>query len=289
MRVSDIPVGAVRDVCSAFASMGSSRRTGVRVTVVVGPGAPSGLVRALKGALVPETPYGLVHVEAPLVSGALVVNPDADLAVVCAGGQRQAAAYARALSEAGVPVAIAVESGLEAPEVFELADAPGVSLVAGSSPDVLLDKLAQWMADTCDARVALAASFAFCRRAVTMRLVHERSAQNAAIGLLPLGSAADMPVMAANQTLMALDVAASYGQGAGSERVAEALSIAAVALLARRASRLAVRSLPGLGWLVRATVAYGTTALLGHALVAAHELRGRARASGGLPVCPRAS
>lgn len=272
MRVSDIPVGAVRDVFAGFASLGDSGRSGVRVTVVIGPRAPHALVLALKDALVPETPYGLVHVEAPLKTGALVVNPDADLAIVCAGGRDDAAAYARAFSEAGLPVAIAVESGVDAPEGEELAGTSGVSLVAGSSAGILLDKLAEWMADVCPARVTLAASFPFCRRAVTQRLVAQRAAQNAAIGALPFGNGSDLPLMAANQVLMALDVASAYGEGASPARGAELAAVGASSLLARSVARLADRALPGLGWLARPVVAYGVTELLGRALVASHEL-----------------
>lgn len=275
MRVRDIPVGPLRDVCGAFFSPGGAGER-VRIAVVVGPGAPRDVVLALKRALVPETPLGLVHVEAPLVTGSVVVNPDSDAAIVCARDELGAAVYARAFSEAGVPAAICVESGVDAPEESDLAGARGVALVAGSSSEVLLEKLASWLADVCPAPVSLATSFPFARAAVTRALVRRRSAQNAAVAMLPFGPATELPVMTANQALMALDLASCHGRGSTPERLWDVAAALVCGLAGRGVARSVTAALPGLGWLARPVVAYAATSLLGRALLVRLSLEERA-------------
>lgn len=57
-------------------------------------GAPADTVAALKAALVPETPHGMVHV-GRLVHGApVVVNPEADACVIVCGDDAPLAAGA---------------------------------------------------------------------------------------------------------------------------------------------------------------------------------------------------
>lgn len=261
-RIQDIPFNAVKQVADGARAAEAARRSCVRITVAVEPGAPTELVYALKDALMPATPTGLVHVEALRPDAALRVNPGADLAVVVGGATGRAASASAAFMAAGVPCAIVVETSVEAPAP---AKAGGAALIAAASSDILLDKLADWMAQTCNADIALAANFEFVRRAVAARCVSNRSAQNAAVALLPLGSA-DMPVMTANQALMALDIAGAYGQGATVERAAELGAVVGCAFASRAAARAASRVFPGLGLIVKPAVAFGSTTLLGRAL-----------------------
>lgn len=269
-RFSDIPFSRVRDVAEGARASEARRRSCVRVAIELEEGAPDDLAYALRDALMPETASGLVHVGRVREGAVLRVSPDCDLAIVVAGTSGAAAGVARAFSRVGVPCAVVVETSVEAPE---LAGTPGVALVSAASPEVLLPKLASWMADSCRADVALAANFPLCRRAVAERCIRERSAQGAAVGLLPLSGGADMPVLAAGQTLMALDLAGAYGHGPSADRLADVAAVIFAGLASRAVARRVSRVLPGLGWLVRGAVAYGGTAAIGWALVCRHEVQ----------------
>ncbi len=269
-RFSDIPFSRVRDVAEGARASEARRRSCVRVAIELEEGAPYDLAYALRDALMPETASGLVHVGRVRKGAVLRVSPDCDLAIVVAGTSGAAAGVARAFSRVGVPCAVVVETSVEAPE---LAGTPGVALVSAASPEVLLPKLASWMADSCRADVALAANFPLCRRAVAERCIRERSAQGAAVGLLPLSGGADMPVLAAGQTLMALDLAGAYGHGPSADRLADVAAVIFAGLASRAVARRVSRVLPGLGWLVRGAVAYGGTAAIGWALVCRHEVQ----------------
>lgn len=269
-RFSDIPFSQVRDAAEGARASEARRRSCVRVAIELEEGAPDDLAFALRDALMPETASGLVHVGRVRKGAVLRVSPDCDLAIVVAGTSGAAAGVARAFSRVGVPCAVVVETSVEAPE---LAGTPGVALVSAASPEVLLPKLASWMADSCRADVALAANFPLCRRAVAERCIRERSAQGAAVGLLPLTGGADMPVLAAGQTLMALDLAGAYGHGPSADRLADVAAVIFAGLASRAVARRVSRVLPGLSWLVRGAVAYGGTAAIGWALVCRHEVQ----------------
>ncbi len=269
-RFSDIPFSRVRDVAEGARASEARRRSCVRVAIELEEGAPYDLACALRDALMPETASGLVHVGRVHKGAVLRVNPDCDLVIVVAGTSGAAAGVARAFSRVGVPCAVVVETSVEAPE---LAGTPGVALISAASPEVLLPKLASWMADSCRADVALAANFPLCRRAVAERCIRERSVQGAAVGLLPLSGGADMPVLVAGQTLMALDLAGAYGHGPSAGRLADVTAVICAGLASRAVARRLARALPGLGWLVRGAVAYGGTAAIGAALVCRHEVK----------------
>ena len=272
-RLRNVPLSGVADVVGGAREAERRRRACVRVAVELDAGAPRDLVLAVKEALVPRSASGLVHVAAIDAAHPLRVNPDADLALVVAGDCGGAVpGVARAFRDAGVPCAIVVESALDAPSGEGL---EGVAVVAAASSSALMAKLAAWMADSCVSDIALAANFPFCRHAVAAACVSRRSAQNGAVALLPLGSGADLPVMAVNEVLMALDLAGAYGHGASAERLAEAGAVIVGAYASRALARRAGASLPGLGVLVRAGVAYAATSAMGRALMARFELEGR--------------
>ena len=256
----DIPFDAARQVADGVRAASAARRSCVRIAIEVDEGAPAYLVGCVRDAFVPQTSTGLLHVAAFDAGGTVRVNPDCDAAIVLAGTSGAAPGVARAFCAAGVPSAIVVESSVEAPSSLSSA---GIEVIASSSPESLLDKLAEWLSRSCKADVSLGANFPFVRRAVSRRSIGARSSQNAVIGLLPFGSGADLPLMTANQMLMDLDLAGAYGQGASSSRLVEATAVLAGAYASRALSRRLSKSLPGLGALVRAGVAYGATLALG--------------------------
>ena len=260
--IKDIPFDAARQVAEGVRSASAARRSCVRIAIEVDEGAPSALVCAIRDAFVPQTSTGLLHVAAFDAGATVRVNPDCNAAIVVSGTSGAAPSVAGAFCSAGVPAAIVVESSVEVPAS---ALPEGVEVIAGATEATLLQKLAEWLAQACRADVALGANFPFVRRAVCRRCVRARSSQNAVIGFLPFGSGADLPLMTANQMLMGLDVAGANGQGATPERFAETAVILAGAYASRAAARRLSCSLPGLGALVRAGVAYSATFALGEA------------------------
>ena len=267
--VRDIPFAAAKQVVDGVHSSSMARRSCVRVAIEIDEGAPRGLVLAIKQAFVPRTATGLVHVAAFGAGSQVRVNPDCDIAIVVSGSSGAATSVARGFASAAVPCAIVVETSVEVPATEQPA---GVEVIAAADDQTLLDKLATWMASACRADIALGTNFPFVRHAIAKRCVGERSAKNAAIGLLPFGSSADLPIMAANETLMAIDVAGVYGEGASAARFAEAACVIGAAFASRAVARKLSQSLPGLGAVVKAGVAYGATLAMGEALVLRFEM-----------------
>lgn len=261
--IKDIPIAAFKNVADGFKASESARRECVRISVEVEQGAPRDLVLALKSAFVPKTETGLVHVAALSKDAAMQINPDCDLAIVVSGSQGLALGAARAFAQSHIKVAIVVESSVEVAS-DELPE--GAELLCAATPHVLLDKLATWMVSTSGADLALAANFDFVRSAVTAKCIKDRSAQNAAIGAIPWGNGADMPIMAANQVLMTLDIAGAHGRAAGPERLGEAAGVVGAAFASRSIARKLTGKLPGLNWAIRAGIGAGATYAMGRAL-----------------------
>ena len=166
--------------------------------VAVGDGAPATLVSALRDAFVPDTTLANVDVTTcELACAAPLSGYDAVLVVV--GHDEAARQLASVASSCGVPCALLVESSVEAPAPFggDAAGAP-VSVIAGSSDEALLGKLALWLSESCRHDVEVAAAFPFVRAAESARLVRSCATTNAAVALVGFLGGADLPVMAAN-------------------------------------------------------------------------------------------
>lgn len=270
----DIPLDALRDVVSGARSASVRARGRVRVVVALEQGLPRELAGALRDALMPAGAGGLVHVELMRASASVRVNPETDLAVIAAATSLgPAAATARAFASCSIPCAVVVESGVEAPD---LEGTEGAALVAASAADVLLGKLAAWMADNCSSPLALAANFPFARHAVASRLVASAAAANAAVGAVALLPGADFPVMCATQLKLALDLSCAYGFDLGASRAGELAGVVGAGLAARSLARALVGAVPVLGWGLKAAVGYGGTVVMGRALMARFELAVRA-------------
>lgn len=265
--IKDIPFAQIKNVAEGFKTNESNRHSCVRIAVVLDGEVERELALALKDALTPESTTGLLNVSTLRPSEPLRINPDCDLAIVLSGTGQRALGAARAFAAAKVPCAICVESSVEV-EADSIPES--CALICAATPSALLSKLATWMVSACSADIALAANFAFVRAAVTKKFVTEKAAQNAVVGVLPFGNGADMPVMAANQFLMSMDVASAHGKGSSTERVAAGASIVAASFASRGIARSLVKKLPGLGWAVRGAVGYGTTYLIGKAIQTAY-------------------
>ncbi|MBM6774091.1 hypothetical protein [Olsenella profusa] len=257
----------VAEVLSSGRAAIKGRDARVALHVRVDPTCPHSLACAVRDALVPERPGGVVEVcslasepgsgAEPVDAALVLVGVDAAAAVGVA------ASYARS----GVNVAFVVEGALDAPEV-ELPEqaAALVGVVAASSAEALPDRLAAWLARVCAHPLALAANFPACRRAVVDALVARCAVENAAVGAISLIPGSDLPIMCANQAKLALDVAAAYGRGVDASRAAELAGVLAGGLTWRALARALVGALPGVGGLVKAGVGFGGTMAVGQAL-----------------------
>lgn len=283
-------VGRTAEVAGFARAAARRRDEGLRLLVLVDGTCPRWVIEASKGALLPERSSAEVIVadlRQPLRDPGEV---DAAILLVSESSPAEAPL---SLARRGVQVALVSEDALDAPSFSSDEPALGlVSVVAGSSRDTLLDKLALWLCSVTDKQIALGACFPFCRTAVTNGLVRRCALQNAGVGAVPLIAGSDFPVMTANQMRLALDVSAVYGRGLEPTRVAELFCVLGGALAWRAFARRILSAAPALGLIARAGVAFGGTMLTGELLkfrFVAPDVplasRAREKDSGGVGTC----
>lgn len=257
----DVSFAKILEVLSSGRSAERGRDERVVLRVHVDEGCPRELALALKGALVPERPTAVVEVRPARLGPAGVAPCDAAVVLV---GSRDVSGLTGAYAGAGTPVALVVEGALEAPQLNLSEQAAAlVGLVAASTPEVMLDKLAAWLAGATEKDVALAADFPFCRRAVVDRLVRSCATRNAAVGAVHLIPGSDLPIMTMNQARLALDVAAAHGYGLEAASLAGVAGVVGCAFGWRAVARRLLAAAPALGGLARASVGYAGTVAAG--------------------------
>ena len=279
MAARKVTVGRVLEVLSSGRGSFAARDERVVVRVHVCPGCPRWVALALKRALVAERPGGVVEV---VGADAREGSADPDVALVVAG-EGSCADLVGSYARSGVSVAVVVEGALDAPRLDLPEEAAAlVGVVAGSTEPVLAEKLASWFSTLQERRIALAANFPFCRRAVTDALVARCALENAAVGAVNLIPGSDLPIMCANQSMLALDIAAAYGRGADLERAGEIAGVIGAGLVYRTAARALVGLVPGVGMLLKAGIGFGGTVATARAIRARLELQDHP-AGGGEP------
>ena len=235
------------------------------IHVCVDPSCPRALALEVRDALRAERAGGVVEVMSLLGSpSAGAEQPDAAIVLP---GDLDAAPVICSYARSGVPVAVVVEGALDAP-ALDLPDQALalVGVVAASSPEQLPEKLAGWLASSVEKSIALAANFSFCRDAVVSALISQCAVENAAVGAISLIPGSDLPIMCANQAMLALNIAAAYGHGLEPSRAAELAGVLGAGLVWRGAARSLVGLLPGIGMLLKAGVGYGGTLATGNAI-----------------------
>lgn len=235
------------------------------IHVRVDPSCPRALALEVRDALRAERAGGVVEVMS-LHGSPSAGSEQPDVAIVLPGNLDAASdicSYARS----GVPVAVVVEGALDAPALDLPEQALAlVGVVAASSPEQLPEKLAGWLASSVEKSIALAANFPFCRDAVVTALISRCAVENAAVGAISLIPGSDLPIMCANQAMLALNIAASYGHGLEPSRAAELAGVLGAGLVWRGVARSLVGLLPGIGALLKAGVGYGGTLATGNAI-----------------------
>jgi uncharacterized protein (DUF697 family) len=254
----------ILEVLGAGKDAQENRAEGIRLCVRVGSAAPRPLVLAVKDLLVADDRGA--EVDVALAGSGAPTSADAAI-IVCGNAEADAATSALGFARANVPVALVAETAVEAPEVELPEEAEGlVSVIACADPSKLGPLLADWLVSATPKGIAMAANFPFCRDAEVKQLVVRCAAENAAVGAVNLIPGSDMPVMTANQSKLALDIAAAYGRGLDASRAVEIAAIVAAGFAWRSLSRNVVELVPAGKWVLRGVLGYVGTVAVGNGL-----------------------
>ena len=252
-----ISLGDALDVLKAGRSAQDSLDAALILLVLVDESAPRDLVCAVRDALVAERTNAEVVVCA---LGAYATRQGAFDAciVLCGDAVELAGIAATTCARRGIPVALIAETSLAIPNRSSDDELPITGIVAANA-DRATEKLARWLVRATDKHLAVGASFAFCRDQEVKRLTDECAFQCAAVGALGLVPGADLPVMCANQSKLALQIAAVYGHDLNLSRAGEIAGVVGAGFAWRAVARQAVGLVPGVGWIAKAAIGYAGT------------------------------
>lgn len=233
----------------------------IKVEVLVGADAPADEISVMKSCFVPETARAHVLVWDLSSRAQDVPDADTDLAVVLVGSQpKEAAEVALACARRGAGCIFVVPSALDAPKELPEELEETVDIVAAAGEDALKAKLAQTLAAQ-EERVLLAAAFPFCRSEVASALIRQSALANMGVGAISLIPGSDLPIMLAEQERLALDLMCVYGKKPGPEAAADLAGVFGAGFVYRAIARTLAGAVPGIGWALKASVAYGGTVL----------------------------
>jgi uncharacterized protein (DUF697 family) len=257
----------IRDIMASGTKLTDERARPVRIAVFVDVDAPDALVNAIQETLRPQTGSARLHVEVVGPGETLIVDPATDAVVaLCGLGTNLTESLVRA-KEAGVPTAV-LALGQQTDDVSRRFSHPLLDTITAEEPEALVPRLGSWLTDRVSGkRIALAANFAFMRKAVAEESVKATSFQNGVIGGVMIIPGADMPIMTANQAKMVLQIAAAYGEPLGAERIRELAVVLGGAFALRAVARQALAFIPGFGWAIKAAIGYSGTLAMGYAAI----------------------
>ena len=168
-----------------------------------------------------------------------------------------------------IPCAVVVESAVEAPKIADTLYNTGlISIIAGTTEEVLFDRLSSWIATATEKSVSFAAAYPLCRAHVVKQITVACAKENAAIGAVAFVPGSDMPLMTARQIRLALDITAAYNINMSVETIAELLGVVGAGFGYRTVARTVAGTVPGFGWALKAGMGYAgthTTARVIHA------------------------
>lgn len=245
---------------------GFSEEVGRRAAEIRAAGVPVMVVTSMPSLVADmASAYGNPIPEGDLVAPEGVEACETDGDAACASGEIEGArvsvfAGIRAKGSAGAGFAGAAASS---PDVL---DAP--ILIDDAAAAALDRRMGEWVVAACrEKRLALALSFPFVRRPLSLEAVSATSLQNAGIGLVLFIPGADMPLMTLNQAKMLLQIAAAYGEPMSAARVKELAAIVSGGFACRSVARQVAGVVPGVGWAVKAGVGYAGTKVMGLAAI----------------------
>ena len=243
---------------------GFSEEVGRRAAEIRAAGVPVMVVTSMPSLVADmASAYGNPIPEGDLVAPEGVEGCEADGDGACASGEVAGAhvsvfAGIRAKGSAGSAAGSAGSS-----------DDPDAPIPIDDAAAAALDRrMGEWVVAACrEKRLALALSFPFVRKPLSLEAVSATSLQNAGIGLVLFIPGADMPLMTLNQAKMLLQIAAAYGEPMNAARVKELAAIVAGGFACRSVARQVAGAVPAIGWAVKAGVGYAGTKAMGLAAV----------------------
>jgi uncharacterized protein (DUF697 family) len=271
MPTQDVVAGMrrVSELISSIQKHAKGTGTGdvVHLAIYVDETAPHDIVTWVRDAFVPERDSAIVDVERVGAQGLVRMHSTSDLAIVIAGESRQVLTeLVLGFLEDGLPVAVVAESALDAPDIADRApEGAKAKLVTATSEATLREKLASWIVEALPDDLLMAVNFPFVRAAKADQLVATCASENLLVGLVSLGRA-QMPIMTANQARLALSLTTIYGRESLDIQIPELIGVYLGGYALRGGARLAGKALPSLGVLVRTSIAFGGTFLVGKLL-----------------------
>lgn len=246
---------------------GFSEEVGRRAAEIRAAGVPVMVVTSMPGLVADmASAYGNPIPEGDLVAPEGVEGCEADGDAACASGE---VAGAHASVFAGIRAAKSAGAGAAAGFAGAAASSPDAPIPIDAAAACALDRrMGEWVVAACrEKRLALALSFPFVRKPLSLEVVSATSLQNAGIGLVLFIPGADMPLMTLNQAKMLLQIAAAYGEPMSAARVKELAAIVASGFACRSVARQVAGAVPAIGWAVKAGVGYAGTKAMGLAAV----------------------
>lgn len=246
---------------------GFSEEVGRRAAEIRAAGVPVMVVTSMPGLVADmASAYGNPIPEGDLVAPEGVEGCEADGDAACASGE---VAGAHVSVFTGIRAAKSAGAGAAAGFAGAAASSPDAPIPIDAAAACALDRrMGEWVVAACrEKRLALALSFPFVRKPLSLEAVSATSLQNAGIGLVLFIPGADMPLMTLNQAKMLLQIAAAYGEPMSAARVKELAAIVAGGFACRSVARQVAGAVPAIGWAVKAGVGYAGTKAMGLAAV----------------------
>jgi len=248
----------VRPLVEAVRGSDTTSRDGGLLALLPGDPAGTERMRLLLGDPVAEASEDALAI--------MVVRPDTDISI-------GAPALARRRHSGGGALAIIVGDAVSTARIearllnghhLEPSNIAHVPTLDGEGGQRALDAVMRTLGDEA---AAAARRYPGLRPAVGRKLVSRASRRAGLIGVLPLPGV-DLPVLALIQVRLVSDLAAIHDRPAGPDRAVEAAAVVGAGFGWRALGRSASGTVPGVGWAVRGTVAYGATWALGEAALA---------------------
>lgn len=246
---------------------GFSEEVGRRAAEIRAAGVPVMVVTSMPSLVADmASAYGNPIPEGDLVAPEGVEGCEADGDAACASGE---VAGAHVSVFTGIRAAKSAGAGAAAGFAGAAASSPDAPIPIDAAAACALDRrMGEWVVAACrEKRLALALSFPFVRKPLSLEAVSATSLQNAGIGLVLFIPGADMPLMTLNQAKMLLQIAAAYGEPMSAARVKELAAIVAGGFACRSVARQVAGAVPAIGWAVKAGVGYAGTKAMGLAAV----------------------
>lgn len=243
---------------------GFSEEVGRRAAEIRAAGVPVMVVTSMPRLVADmASAYGNPIPEGDLVAPEGVEGCEADGDAACASGE-VAGAHASVFTGMRAKGSVGSAAGSAGSS-----DDPDAPIPIDAAAACALDRrMGEWVVAACrEKRLALALSFPFVRKPLSLEAVSATSLQNAGIGLVLFIPGADMPLMTLNQAKMLLQIAAAYGEPMSAARVKELAAIVAGGFACRSVARQVAGAVPAIGWAVKAGVGYAGTKAMGLAAV----------------------